>query len=157
MKIMFPKITHEDEKGRHTGENIRLLYNVLVYTEKTKTNPGLLLNVDFEKAFWDLFMVIYPKGIWFLIKKSFYPDIEQWIKSFFKSANTLFNRHYSGWFHIQRRVRQGDPCSPYLYLNCAEILLSMFRQNQKVKGTEIREKYALMAVSDDITLCLDGS
>ena len=80
---MFPKITHEDEKGRHTGENIRLLYNVLVYTEKgrysgenirllynvlvytekTKTNPGLLLNVDFEKAFWDLFMVIYPKGI----------------------------------------------------------------------------------------------
>lgn len=40
---MFPKITHEDEKGfikgRYTGENIRLLYNVLVYTEKEYQIP----------------------------------------------------------------------------------------------------------------------
>ena len=49
---MLPKIIHEDQKGfmkgRHIGENIRLLYDVLQYAE-TKELPGLLLIVDFEE------------------------------------------------------------------------------------------------------------
>ena len=51
---MLPKIIYSDQKGfmkgRYTGENIRLLYDVLLYTETEKI-PGLLLMVDFEKAF----------------------------------------------------------------------------------------------------------
>ena len=49
---MLPKTIHEDQKGfmkgRHIGENIRLLYDVLQYAE-TKELPGLLLIVDFEE------------------------------------------------------------------------------------------------------------
>ena len=37
-------------KGRNIGENIRLLYDVLLQAE-TKNIPGLLLMVGFEKAF----------------------------------------------------------------------------------------------------------
>ena len=37
-------------KGRYIGENLRLLYDVLAYTDFYK-KPGLLLAVDFEKAF----------------------------------------------------------------------------------------------------------
>ena len=53
-KIVLPKIIHKDQtgflKGRYIGENIRLLSDTLVYTEKEEI-PGLLLLIDFEKAF----------------------------------------------------------------------------------------------------------
>ena len=48
-------------KGRYIGENLRLLYNVLVYTNFNK-KPGLLLTVDFEKAF--------DRVAWSIINKS---------------------------------------------------------------------------------------
>ncbi len=58
-------------KGRYIGENLRLLYDLLVYTNFYK-NPGLLLAVDFEKSF--------DSVAWSFIKKSlgrfnFGPDI----------------------------------------------------------------------------------
>ena len=37
-------------KGRNIGENIRLLYDTLLYANKYQV-PGLLLMADFEKAF----------------------------------------------------------------------------------------------------------
>ena len=37
-------------KGRYIGENIRLLYDTLIYTEK-ESIPGRLLMIDFERAF----------------------------------------------------------------------------------------------------------
>ena len=36
--------------NRYVGENIRLLYDVINYTEKQQV-PGMLLLIDFEKAF----------------------------------------------------------------------------------------------------------
>jgi hypothetical protein len=43
-------------KGRYIGENIRLLYDTLLFTEQENV-PGLLLLLDIEKAFdsisWD--------------------------------------------------------------------------------------------------------
>ena len=63
---MFPKIIHEDQKGfmreRYIGENIRLLYDIVLYAEN-KCVPGLLLMVHFEKAFAikvDLFFIFGP-------------------------------------------------------------------------------------------------
>ena len=51
---MPPKGIHKDQKGymkgRNIGENIKLLYDVLLQAE-TKNIPGLLLMVGFEKAF----------------------------------------------------------------------------------------------------------
>ena len=37
-------------KGRYIGENIRLLYDTILITENDNI-PGLLLMIDFEKAF----------------------------------------------------------------------------------------------------------
>ena len=54
MKTVLPSIINPDQtgflKGRFLGENIRLIDEVIDYTE-FKTIPGLLLFVDFEKAF----------------------------------------------------------------------------------------------------------
>ena len=54
LKCVLPYIINEDQtgfiSGRFTGENIRLLYDVIEYAEK-KAIPGMLLLIDFEKAF----------------------------------------------------------------------------------------------------------
>ena len=54
VKQTLQDIIHENKKGfiagRFIGENIRLIYNVLFET-KQQNIPGLILSIDFEKAF----------------------------------------------------------------------------------------------------------
>lgn len=160
LKKILPKIIHEDQKGfikgRYIGENIRLLYDTLVYTEKENI-PGLLLMIDFEKAF--------DSVSWSFIEKSldafnFGPSIKRWVRTFYNNIKTCVtvNGQYTRWFPVCRGVRQGDPSSPYLYLICAEILSCMIRNNENIKGIKLREKETLLSqFADDTTLFLDGS
>ena len=54
IQSVLPNIIHESQKGfmknRYIGECIRMLYDVLVHSEQENI-PGLLLMIDFEKAF----------------------------------------------------------------------------------------------------------
>ena len=54
LKIFLPNLINNDQtgfiKGRFIGENIRLLESIISYV-KEKNMPGLLLFLDFEKAF----------------------------------------------------------------------------------------------------------
>ena len=54
IKGTLHKLIHTDQTGfiagRYVGENIRLIYDIMQYTEENSI-PGLLLSVDFEKAF----------------------------------------------------------------------------------------------------------
>ena len=54
LKMVLSKLISEEQKGffkgRYKGENIRLMYDTLLYTNKHQV-PGLLLMVDFEKVF----------------------------------------------------------------------------------------------------------
>ena len=126
---MLPKIIHSDQKGfmkgRYIGENIRLLYDVLLYTETEKIT-GLLLMMDFGKAFDSVSWSFIQKALEFF---NFGSDIRRWIKTFYNNASTCvqINGHYSSSFNIGRAVCQGDPLSPYLYLICAEIVSTMIR------------------------------
>jgi hypothetical protein len=47
--------------GRYIGDNIRLIYDMLQFTEENDI-PGLLLLIDFEKAFdsisWDFLLSV---------------------------------------------------------------------------------------------------
>ncbi len=51
---MLPHIINKDQtgyiKGRFIGCNIRLIEDIIIFTYKNN-QPGILLNVDFEKAF----------------------------------------------------------------------------------------------------------
>ena len=55
LKTVLPKLISDEQKiflkGRYIGENIRLLYDTLLYANQHQI-PGLLLMVDFEKAVW---------------------------------------------------------------------------------------------------------
>ena len=70
MKRFLKTLTDSDQsgfvKGRYIGDNIRLLFDIIDYTE-FKQLPGAILLVDFLKAFdslkWEfLFKVL--KKIW---------------------------------------------------------------------------------------------
>ena len=51
---MLPKIINSDQtgfiNGRYIGENIRLICDIVDYTE-TENLPGILLSLDLKKAF----------------------------------------------------------------------------------------------------------
>ena len=54
IKSVLDSIVHEDQKGfiagRYIGENVRLIYDVLLET-KQQNIPGLFLCIDFQQAF----------------------------------------------------------------------------------------------------------
>jgi hypothetical protein len=156
----LPNIIHESQKGflkgRYIGENIRLLYDTIMYTNKQNI-PGMLLTVDFEKAFDSVSWSFLENCLRFF---NFGHDIVKWVKTFYCNISTCIsvNGQYSSWFSINRGVRQGDPNSPYLYLICAVYLSLMIRKNPSIKGINIKKKslyyhnllmtliYALMVV-----------
>ena len=160
LKCVLPYIINEDQtgfiSGRFIGENIRLLYDVIEYAEKNAI-PGMLLLIDFEKAFdtvsWDFLFDV-------LDFFNFGNDFKQWIYVFYKNIQScvIVNGHLSEWFYLQRGCRQGDPLSPYLFILCAEILAALIRNNKAIKGIKMETtSFVISQYADDTTLILDGS
>ena len=160
LKLVLPSIINEDQtgfiSGRYIGENIRILYDVLQYTEDHNL-PGMLLLIDFEKAFdsvsWDfLFNVLN----FFNFGDSFI----KWVKLFYNKCQScvIVNGHLSEWFYLQRGCRQGDPLSPYLFVICAEILAILIRRHGGIKGITMGGvEFLVSQYADDTSLILDGS
>ena len=127
-------LIHEDHKGFISGwfigENVKLIYDILFET-KNQNFPGLILSVDFEKAF--------DKVSWKFIEKvldyfNFGPSVKSWIKLFQKGSESCIiqNGHMLDFFKLKRGCRQEDPILPYIFILCAEILGKMIRKNQTV-------------------------
>lgn len=119
--------------------------------------PGLLLLVDFEKAFDTISWKFIDKALSFF---NFGPSIKKWISVF--QSNTLSAVTQAGclsnFFKLERGCRQGDPISPYLFLICAEILSIKIKNNKNIKGIKINKtEYLISQYADDTVLILDGS
>ena len=89
MKKILSKIINNDQTGflknRFIGENIRLINSIIDYTN-TKQIPGLLLFIDFEKAFDSI--------EWSCIEKTlkhfnFGTFLVAWIKLFYTNISTV--------------------------------------------------------------------
>ena len=128
----------------------------MFYCEK-QSIPGLLLLIDFEKAFDSLAWDFIHKVLTFL---NFGPSLITWIKVFYKNIKScvITNGQASSFFNIYRGCCQGDPLSPYIFILCAEILAHLIRKNDNVKGITVNDKEFLASqYADDTTLILDGS
>ena len=160
IKTVLPKIINSDQTGfipgRYIGENTRLIYDIMHYTEENNI-PGTLLMIDFEKAFDSVSWNFIPKSLQFY---NFDPSFQKWIlvtQSNSISAVTQAG-FLSSFFNLERGCRQGDPILSYIFLLCAEILDTKIRHNDNIKGITINEtEHKLTLYADDTTAILDGS
>ena len=99
---------------------------------------GLLLLVDFEKAFDSLEWSFIERALNFF---NFGESLRKWVKVFYTDimSTILYNGHLSTFFPIERGVRQGDPLSPYLFLICVELLADGIKANTNVKGIKTKD------------------
>ena len=161
IKKVLPSIIDYDQcgfmSGRFTGDNIRLVYDVLNYGTIHQQN-GILLLIDFEKAFDSVAWSFMEKCLVFY---NFKEDIKSWIKLFYNNikSSVIVNNRPTPWFTVERGCRQGDPISPYIFLLCSEVLAHMVRQNVDIKGYKISAEHEIKIsqYADDTSLFLDGS
>ena len=143
-------------KGRHIGECTRLMYDLLLATEDNNI-PGMILLIDFEKAFDSIDFNFILETLDFF---GFGPDMCHWVKTFYKdiTSSVVNNGHISQPFSINRGVRQGDPLSPYLFILVAEILSCTIKWNPNIKGITLNDtEFLISQYADDTSLFLDGS
>ena len=155
MKTVLPALISCDQtgfmKGRFIGENIRLIDYVISFT-KEKNIPGLLLFLDFEKAFDTIEWPFIIKTLQYF---GFGPSIVNWVKCFYSNIESCWT---SSFFKIERGVRQGCPLSPYLFVLSVEILAKALKRNRNVKGIYVgQEEIKISQYADDTTLILNGS
>ena len=95
------------QNNRFIGENIMLLNSILSYTDNEKI-PGLLLFIDFEKAFDTLEWSFIEKTLKYY---NFGDSLILWIKLFYTGiSNSIQNNDWSSdFFKLSRGVRQGCP------------------------------------------------
>ena len=160
IKTTLTELISDDQtgfiSGRYIGENTRLTYDILHITDEQDI-PGLLLIVDFEKAFDSISWKFINHTLNFF---NFGDSIKRWINLFYTDIQScvIQNGFLSEPFNVKRGCRQGDPLSPYIFLLCAEILSRQFKANTEIKGIEIAgTKYLLSQFADDTTIFLDGT
>ena len=160
LKSTLDELIHENQKGfisgRFIGENIRLIYDVLFET-KNRNLQGIILSIDFEKAFDTVSWKFIEKTLKYY---NFGDSIIKWISIFQKGAESCIiqNGFISEFFCLKRGCRQGDPISPYIFILCAEILGKMIRNNNIIRGIIIDNKeYKISQYADDTQLFLNGS
>lgn len=143
--------------GRNEAENIRLVYDIMQYTEEENI-PGLLLLIDFEQPFDSLSWSFIQKSLEFF---NFGESIRKWISLFHSKMATAVKqgKNISEAFYLHRGCREGDPLSPYLFLICAEILATKLRESEDIKGIHFleSEKKISMFADETLILMLDGS
>jgi len=105
------------------------------FTESSKL-PGMLLFIDFEKAFDMLEWSFIPHVLKFF---NFGPNIQKWISVLYSDVESgVINGGYmTNYFRVSRGIRQGCPLSPLLSILRVEILAHKIRQNPKITGIEL--------------------
>lgn len=160
IKPTLPHIIHEDQKGfvngRYIGENIRNTFDILEYAKK-KNKTGLLLSLDYEKAFDSISHGFIIKALKFF---NYGFSFLKWINVLLNNISSCVNHcgHILERFNVGRGCRQGDPLSPYLYVICAEVLAIKIRHDKDINGFKINNKEKRLDMyADDTNIFLDGS
>ncbi len=157
LQKIIAKLVHSDQngyiRGRYIGYNIRVLTDILEYSDKYKLE-GLLAFLDFEKAFdslnWSfLFKVLHEFNLgtnYIKWVKILYSDIESCVTN---------NGHASAFFKLERGIRQGCPLSALLFVLVVETLAVKIRNSDNIIGIKVGDyTIKLSLLADDTTLVL---
>jgi len=159
-KTHLDKLISQDQNGfvpgRYIGLNIHRIIN-LIELCKTGDINGVLLNIDFEKAFdcieWDF--------VYSALRAFGFPEIYiDWVKTLYNNitACVINNGKFTCFFNLQRGVRQGCPLSPYLFVLSAELLSLFIKQKSGIEGIiHGDQNYLISQFADDTSLAVIGN
>ncbi len=142
-------------KDRFIGMNCRIIEDYFELCENAKL-PGILLCLDFEKAFdsleWNFMFSV-------LKKFNFGENFIKWVKILYN--NPLISIKNNGWLSdditINRGVRQGCPLSGLIFILAVEILAIKIRSNNLIRGYKgVDKEIKTSLYADDSTLFLDS-
>ena len=157
LKEVLPSIIFETQTGyiknRSIEDAVRLIQDIISHLD-INNKPGLLLAIDFQKAFDSIEWSFLLKA---LKHFNFGEYFIKWVEIFYRDASSCIinNGFTSRYFDINRGVRQGDPLSPYLSIIGIELLSFALRNNPNIKGIKVGDiEYKLTLYADDLTLLL---
>ena len=160
MRSVLNNIISDDQKGflkgRYLEENTRLIYDIMQYY-KDSNKSGILLLIDFEKAFDSIEWPFIRKV---LKRYNFGENYIKWFNIIYKNAQScvINNGHYSEFFQLERGCRQGDPWSPYLFILSIEPLSEYIKQNTDIKGMKFGSREIKIGhYADDTFLTLENN
>ena len=160
LKLVLNDIIEESQtgflKGRYIGTNLRIILDLLEYTELHKI-PGVFISVDFLKAFDRVhYQSLYETLRWFNFGGEFIRMSKVLFTDF--RLSTINNGYTSKPFTPTRGLFQGNPAAPYYFIIIMELLESMLRANKKIKGIKMGEQEILTILfADDLGLALKFS
>ena len=128
-----------------------MLNDLLEYTDVKKI-PGILLFIDFEKAFDT---IEWPFGHF-----NFGQVIRKWVFILYSDVESaVINGGYmTNCFKVSRGVQQGCPLSPLLFVLGVKILAQKIRQSAGCRGIKLPQSVEakISQFADDTTLiCRD--
>lgn len=137
-------------KNRFIGENVRFTLDLIDFCNKNKLS-GLLLLVDFEKAFdrleWDFIF----KCLRFF---NFHDGFIRWIKTLYSntSACVCKNGYSSPFFSNFERRPTGLPCKSLYFIICAEVLALKINSSRIIRGISILDhETRILQYADDLS------
>ena len=160
LRPLLHNIISTEQKGFIEGRSIadctRLMCAIIYECEK-QLRDGLILLVDFEKAFdslsWKYIHEILPKF-------NLGPNFIKWISMFQNDSQSrvILNGHLSTPFKLKRGCRQGDPISPYIFILCSEMLALAFKNEPNFEGIKVLHKdHRLSQYADDTSIFMKAS
>ncbi len=159
LQKVIKTLIHEDQTGyikdRYIGTNARLIQDYFEDCEKFDI-PGILLFLDFEKAFdsveWNFMISV-------LERFNFGNNFINWIKILYKKPTLSIKNN--GWIskdiQLSRGVRQGCPLSALIFVLTVEIMAIKLRDNQNIKGFQCGDREIKTSMyADDASLLLSN-
>jgi exonuclease III len=158
---LLPNIIEPDQggfvPGRYIGCNIQRIMNTFE-TCKEENIKGVLVNIDFEKAFDTLEWKHMSKSLKYL---NFPTTLVNWIETIYNDIETCIinNGNTTEYIKPERGVRQGCPLSPYLFIITMEVFNRWIKKSAEDIG--LRDKrnnnYIISQFADDTSFSLQAT
>lgn len=134
LKLILPEIISETQgafvSGRLISDNIIIAHEMIhgLRTNEAIASNWMAIKTDMSKAYdrveWNFLEVLMEK-------MGFDRSWIRWIMACVNSVtfSVLLNGNSHGFIRPERGIRQGDPFSPFLFILCAEALVSKLNQS----------------------------